>query len=83
MRSVAPNADQEVHGEEHDFPEDEEEEEVERKKNADHAGFEDQQHDEKFFDAGVDAVPGAEYRERSSRVVRRTRNRLMPSTPRW
>src|SRR5438270_811853 len=58
---MSPDADEEVHGDEHDFPEEEKEKEVERKKNADDADFEHQQHDEKFFEAMMNAVPGREY----------------------
>src|SRR5713226_6165051 len=60
---VSPDADEEVHGDEHDFPEKEEEEEVQREEDADHADFEHQQHDEKFLDAVLDAVPGGEHRD--------------------
>src|SRR5438105_4609232 len=55
--AVAPDADEEDHGDEHDFPEEEEEEEIEREEDADDADFEHQQHDEKFLDAFVNAVP--------------------------
>src|SRR5216683_5626947 len=58
---VSPDADEEVHGNQHHFPEEEEEEEVEREEDADHADFEHQQHDEKFLDAVLDAVPGGEH----------------------
>src|SRR5712692_7661028 len=54
---ASPNADEEVHGNQHHFPEEEEEEEVEREEDADDADFEHQQHNEKFFDAVLDAVP--------------------------
>src|SRR5713101_3714819 len=60
---VSPDADEEVHGNQHHFPEEEEEEEVEREEDADHADFEHQQHDEKFLDAVLDAVPGGEHRD--------------------
>ena len=61
---VAPNADEERHGNQHQFPEKKEEEHIERKKNADDADFEHQQHDEKFFHAMLDAVPGSQNRNR-------------------
>ena len=54
---VAPDADEQGHRDEHDFPEEEEEEKVEREENADDADFEHQQHDKKFFDSVMDAVP--------------------------
>ena len=40
---VAPDADQEIHRDQHHFPEQEEEEQVERDEDADHAGFQHQQ----------------------------------------
>src|SRR6185437_10257491 len=43
---VSPDADEEVHRNQHHFPEQEKEEKVQRAKNADHAGFEHQQNDE-------------------------------------
>src|SRR5207247_5013771 len=46
---VAPDPDQEGHGDQHQFPEEEEQEKVERQENDDHADFEQQQHDEKFL----------------------------------
>ena len=57
---VAPDADQQVHRNQHYFPEEEEEEQIEREEDADDADFEKQEGDEKFFDALLDAVPGAE-----------------------
>ena len=39
----APDADEEVHRQQHHFPEDVEEEEIEREERAEHAGFEDQE----------------------------------------
>ncbi len=57
---VAPDADEQVHGDEHDFPEKEEEEEVEGEEDADDADFEKEDGDEKFFDALLDAAPGTE-----------------------
>ncbi len=58
---VSPNADEEIHGDEHDFPEEKKEEEIEREEDTDHADFEHQQHDEEFLDAMLDAIPGREY----------------------
>src|SRR5690348_4767834 len=55
---VSPDADQEIHGDQHYFPEEKEEKEVEREEHADDANFEHQQHDEEFFYAMLDAVPG-------------------------
>ncbi len=54
---VPPNADQQRHGNQHHFPEKEEEEKVEREKHADNADFQHQQHHKKFFDAVLDAFP--------------------------
>ena len=51
---VAPDADQEIHGDERQFPEDEEEEQVERDENADHGRFDYQQRDEEALHVFVD-----------------------------
>ena len=60
---VAPDADEQVHRYEHNFPEKEEEEKVEREENADDADFQKQNGDEKFFDALLDAAPRTENRD--------------------
>jgi hypothetical protein len=57
---VAPDADQQVHGDEHHFPEEEEKEKVEGEEDADDANFEKQDGDEEFLDALLDAAPRAE-----------------------
>ncbi len=57
---MAPDADEEGHRDKHDFPEEEEEEQIERKEHADDTNFEHQQHDKEFFYAVLDAVPGRE-----------------------
>src|SRR5690348_4080643 len=62
---VSPDADEEVHRNEHHFPEHEKEEEVERAENANHAGLEHEQHGEKFFYVRLDTLPRAQNRERS------------------
>src|SRR5229473_3465426 len=54
---VPPNADQQRHGNQHHFPEKEEEEEIQREKHADNADFQHQQHHKKFLDAVLDAFP--------------------------
>src|SRR5580704_5759832 len=58
---MAPNADEQVHRNQHYFPEEEEEEEVERKEDADDSDFQQQDGDEEFFDALLDALPRTEY----------------------
>src|SRR5215831_557786 len=58
---MAPDADQESHRDQHDFPEEEEQEQVERQEYSHHADLEHQQHHEKFLDAMVDARPGGKY----------------------
>ncbi len=40
---VSPDADQEIHRDQHHFPEQEEQEQVERNEDADHSGFENEQ----------------------------------------
>src|SRR5579864_1863956 len=62
--SMTPDADQEVHRDEHHFPKNEEEEKVESAENANHAHFEDEEHGEEFLDVLVNAVPRAEYGQR-------------------
>src|SRR6266849_4455622 len=62
---VPPNADQQRHGNQHHFPEKEEEEKVEREKHADNADFQHQQHHKKLFDAVLDALPRRQNRNRS------------------
>ena len=61
---VAPDADQEVHGHQADFPEDVEEEEVLRQEDADQAEFQQQQEGVKFLAAILDGVPGNQHAER-------------------
>ena len=56
----APDADQEVHRDQHHFPEDVEQEEVERHEDADHAGLQQQQQDVVFL------LPVGDRRERAS-----------------
>src|SRR5256885_4337923 len=58
---VSPDANEEGHGNEHDFPEKEKEKEVQGKKHADDADLEHQEHDEKFLDARLDAGPGGKH----------------------
>ena len=57
---AAPDADQEVHRHEHDFPEHIKEEEVERDENAEHAGLQHQHEDVILFHAVLDGVPRRE-----------------------
>ena len=54
---AAPDADQQIHRHEHGFPEDEEEEEIERHENAEHAGLQNQKPDVIFLDAILDGGP--------------------------
>src|SRR5579859_1135789 len=55
---VAPDSDQEVHRDQHHFPEKEKFEQIERNKNADDAGFEYEQADEKAAHPLLDRFPG-------------------------
>ena len=54
---ASPDADQQVHRDEHGFPENEEEEEIERHEDAEHAGLEDEKPDVVFLDAILDRGP--------------------------
>ena len=56
---TAPDPDDEVHRDEHHFPEDVEEEQVERGEGADHAGLEDEQRDDELAHLLVDREPRA------------------------
>src|SRR5271156_7103100 len=58
---MAPDTDEKGHGNQHHFPEQEKEEEVQREKNADDANFQHQQHNKKFFYAMVDAGPRGQH----------------------
>ena len=61
---VAPNPDEQVHGDEHHFPEDVEQEEVQGDEDADHAGHQGQQADHEFLDPDLDVVPGGQDAQR-------------------
>ena len=54
---AAPDADQQIHRDQHRFPENEEEEEIERHEDAEHAGLENQEPDVVFLDAVLDGGP--------------------------
>ena len=51
LARAAPDADQQVHRDQHGFPENEEEEEIERHEDAEHAGLQNQKPDVIFLDA--------------------------------
>ncbi len=57
---AAPDADQEVHGQEHDFPEDVEQEEIQRQERAQHAGFQKQKQHAVAADETVD-LPASDH----------------------
>ena len=56
----APDADQEVHRDEREFPEDVEQEQVLRQEDAHHAHFQQQEEDHEILDALFDRRPGGE-----------------------
>ena len=60
---AAPDADQQVHRNQHGFPEDEEEEEIKRHEDAEHAGLQNQEPDVVFLDTILDGGPGREDRD--------------------
>ena len=64
---ASPDPDQQVHRDEHGFPEHEEEEEIERHKDAEHAGLKKQKPDVVFLDAILDRGPGREDRDPSQK----------------
>ena len=57
---AAPDSDQQIHRHQHGFPEDEEQEEVQRHEDAEHAGLQHQEPRVVFLDAGIDRGPGGE-----------------------
>src|SRR5581483_1225709 len=59
---AAPDADEQIHRNQHGFPENEEEEEVERHEDAQHAGLQHQKPDVIFLDPVLDGGPGGENR---------------------
>ena len=60
----APDADEEIHRDEHGLPEDIEQEEVQGDEDADHAGLEQQHEHGEFLDPVVDRAPGGEEGQR-------------------
>ena len=60
----APDPDQQVHGDQHGFPEDVEQHEVQRDEHAECGGFHDEQADHEFSDARPDRGPGHQDAER-------------------
>src|ERR1019366_7223100 len=56
----APHPDDEVHGDQHQLPENVEQEEIEGNENPDHARLQDQEHGVVFFYAVLNRVPGRE-----------------------
>ena len=61
---MAPDSDQEVHGDQGNFPEHVEQEQVERNEDADQPEFEQDQKGEELFDAMVDGLPRHQNRNR-------------------
>ena len=80
---VTPHADDEVHGDEHHFPENEEEKKIERNEDADQARFENQQGGEEALEQSWMDSQEQRIARGVRNVVKSTRKRLMPSTPRW
>ena len=64
---VAPDTDEEVHGDEHHFPEDVEEEKVQGGEHPDHAAHQGQQANHELFDMGLDVGPGGQNTERGQK----------------
>ena len=58
---VAPDADQQVHGDELQFPEHVEQEDVQGGEDADHAGQHEEQADHEFLHPVLDVVPGGQH----------------------
>src|SRR5262249_46606877 len=64
---ASPNADEEVHRQQHDLPEDIEEEEVERAEDAHHPRFEEEEHREEALHVLVDVPRGTDGDRRNER----------------
>ena len=64
---AAPDSDQQIHRHQHGFPEDKEQEEVQRHEDAEHAGLQDQEPGIVFLDAILDPRPGREDRDGSEK----------------
>ena len=64
LARAAPDADEQGHGDQHRFPEDEEEDEVEGAEHADHRRLHDQQADHELLDARLDVAPGGQHAQR-------------------
>ncbi len=62
--AVSPDADQEIHRDQHHFPEQKEQEQIERNENADHSGLKDQKANKEAFYALVDRFPRCQDRNR-------------------
>ena len=60
---VSPDPDQEVHGDEHHFPEDVEEEKVQRAEDPDHPGLQKEDADHEFFDLVLNILPAGHDRD--------------------
>ncbi len=66
---VAPDADKQVHGDQHHFPEDIEQEEVQGTEHPDHTAHQGQQANHEFLDPGLDVRPGGQDTQRGQEVV--------------
>jgi hypothetical protein len=78
---VSPDADQEVHRDERDFPEHVEKEQVERCEDADYSEFQEKQEGVVHLLPLPDVVPGDQYAMGVSNVDRTISQRLTPSMP--
>ncbi len=70
---AAPDADQEIHRDQHGLPEDVEEEKVEGREHADHCGLEDQHGDHELPHPVLDSLPG--HHDRNNREQRGQRHK--------
>src|ERR1019366_2507013 len=58
---ATPDPDEQGHGDEHRFPEDKEENKIQRAEHANHRGLHNQQADHELLDASLDVAPGTEH----------------------
>ena len=61
---AAPHADQKIHRDQHDFPEDVEQEQINRDEGADHPGLQNEEADQVFLDPLGHAAPGGQHHQR-------------------
>src|SRR5581483_3093086 len=75
---MTPYTDQEIHGNEHRLPEDEEEDKVQSDEDADHSRLERQKEGEELLDVIRNPFPGSEDRERRKKSGQQNKDDAQP-----